>query len=959
MGCGMKSTSLSKSCSGPFRQVLALPLFLLVLMAAPLFAQTVPLTITVNTLAGDNDGICGPNGADPLQDCSLLEAIELANSTPEAAVIEFSVSGVILLSDGVVIKTPVTLDGTTAPGGAHSVRIDGSETSNNLIVVTGADASGSEVRGLVVGQAPGSGIVIDSDAENVRVVGNFIGTNAAGNKLGNGLDGVVIRGGSKNNSIGGVAPGEGNTIGFNNASGVFIGDAETTGNRVLGNFIGTNVAGASMGNVRQGVAVGFGASENTIGGAEPGEGNTIGFNGLSGVLFFSENTIGNALVGNFIGTNAAGNNRGNVGSGVAILAGASDNLLGGAAPGEGNTIGFNKASGVFIGDAETTGNHVLGNFIGTNAAGKNLGNARNGVAILTGASDNMVGGAASGAGNIIGFNLFGVTIEDEGTTGNAVLGNFIGSNAAGDKSLGNGFHGVVVRGGASNNVIGGAGAGNTIGYSGYDGVSIQGVGTTGNALLGNTIGTSADGQNLGNGRFGVVVTDGASSNAIGGAGAGNTIGFNDLDGVFIQGAGTTGNALEGNFIGTNSAGQNLRNTRNGVTAAAGVSGNTIGGVAPGAGNTIGLNNGAGVIVSGPSTQGNAILRNSIFDNEGLGIDLSAESAFGDGVTANDGCGDPDTGPNSLQNFPVLLSAFVGGGATTIDFDLDTAAGDYRVEFFSVLAAHPLGHGEGRTFLGAEQVSVSETCDDTFQAVLALDVSTDVLITATATPLDGTQTSGFGGTSEFSAAVITAATPIQIAINAGDGQSTTVGTEVPIAPSVLVTDVYDNPVEKLEVTFAVALGGGSVTGAVAMTDASGIATVGSWTLGATAGENTLTAGAAGLTQVTFTATGTTVPAAPTDVSATAGNTKATVTWAAPTDDGGSAITGYTVTGDPGGSCSVAGGVTECTITGLTNGTEYIFTVVATNAHGPGAVSEPSNTIVPSALLFQDRFESTLN
>ena len=708
MGCGMKSTSLSKSCSGPFRQVLALPLFLFVLMAAPLFAQTVPLTITVNTLAGDNDGICGTNGADPLQDCSLLEAIELANSTPEAAVIEFSVSGVILLSDGVVIKTPVTLDGTTAPGGAHSVRIDGSETSNNLIVITGADASGSKVRGLVVGQAPGSGIVIDSDAENVRVVGNFIG-----------------------------------------------------------------------------------------------------------------------------------------------------------------------------------------------------------------------------------------------------------SNAAGDKSLGNGFHGVVIRGGASNNVIGGVGAGNTIGFSGYDGVSIQGVGTTGNALLGNTIGTSADGQNLGNGRFGVVVTDGASSNAIGGAGAGNTIGFNDLDGVFIQGAGTTGNALEGNFIGTNSAGQNLRNTRNGVTAAAGVSGNTIGGVAPGAGNTIGFNNGAGVIVSGPSTQGNAILRNSIFDNEGLGIDLSAESAFGDGVTANDGCGDPDTGPNGLQNFPVLLSAFVGGGATTIDFDLDTAAGDYRVEFFSVLAAHPLGHGEGRTFLGAEQVSVSETCDDTFQAVLALDVSTDVLITATATSLDGTRTSGFGGTSEFSAAVITAATPIQIAINAGDGQSTTVGTEVPIAPSVLVTDVYDNPVEKLEVTFAVALGGGSVTGAVAMTDASGIATVGSWTLGATAGENTLTAGAAGLTQVTFTATGTTVPAAPTDVSATAGNTKATVTWAAPTDDGGSAITGYTVTGDPGGSCSVAGGVTECTITGLTNGTEYIFTVVATNAHGPGAVSEPSNTIVPSALLFQDRFESTLN
>jgi hypothetical protein len=192
-----------------------------------------------------------------------------------------------------------------------------------------------------------------------------------------------------------------------------------------------------------------------------------------------------------------------------------------------------------------------------------------------------------------------------------------------------------------------------------------------------------------------------------------------------------------------------------------------------------------------------------------------------------------------------------------------------------------------------------------------------------------------------------ASPSQMAINAGDSQSATAGTAVPDAPSVLVTDANDNPVEDVEVTFAVASGGGSVTGAIAMTNASGIATVGSWTLGATAGENTLTADAAGLTQVTFTATGTTVPAAPTDVSATAGNTEATVTWTPPSDDGGMAITSYTVTGKPGGSCSVAGTVTECTITGLTNGTEYIFLVMATNAAGDGP-SSPSNTVTPATV-----------
>ena len=90
---------------------------------------------------------------------------------------------------------------------------------------------------------------------------------------------------------------------------------------------------------------------------------------------------------------------------------------------------------------------------------------------------------------------------------------------------------------------------------------------------------------------------------------------------------------------------------------------------------------------------------------------------------------------------------------------------------------------------------------------------------------------------------------------------------------------------------------------------------------------------------------TVPDAPTNVSATAGNAQATVSWTAPTDTGGSPITGYTVTGDPDGSCSVAAEVTECTITGLSNGTEYTFTVVATNAEGTSASSAPSASVTP--------------
>ena len=67
-------------------------------------------------------------------------------------------------------------------------------------------------------------------------------------------------------------------------------------------------------------------------------------------------------------------------------------------------------------------------------------------------------------------------------------------------------------------------------------------------------------------------------------------------------------------------------------------------------------------------------------------------------------------------------------------------------------------------------------------------------------------------------------------NAGNGQTVHVGTAVAVPPSVLVTDANNNPVSGVAVTFAVASGNGSITGASATTDASGIATVGSWTLG---------------------------------------------------------------------------------------------------------------------------------
>jgi alpha-tubulin suppressor-like RCC1 family protein len=90
---------------------------------------------------------------------------------------------------------------------------------------------------------------------------------------------------------------------------------------------------------------------------------------------------------------------------------------------------------------------------------------------------------------------------------------------------------------------------------------------------------------------------------------------------------------------------------------------------------------------------------------------------------------------------------------------------------------------------------------------------------------------------------------------------------------------------------------------------------------------------------------TVPSAPSGVMAENTNASAQVQWTAPSDDGGSAITLYTVTASPGGiTATAAPPATRLTVTGLTNGTTYTFSVVATNDTGDSASSEPSDAIL---------------
>jgi hypothetical protein len=195
------------------------------------------------------------------------------------------------------------------------------------------------------------------------------------------------------------------------------------------------------------------------------------------------------------------------------------------------------------------------------------------------------------------------------------------------------------------------------------------------------------------------------------------------------------------------------------------SGNTVGGVLPGAGNTFTGSDGAAVIVD-PGASGNAILGNSIEgtraatvdpvqNGAGLGIELQEatglpppdELAFG--ITANDP-GDGDTGANELQNFPDLTSASAEGGTTTIEGSLSSQANEsYRIEFFSSPACDPSGYGEGEVFLGATSETTNGSGLVPFSVELPVSVAPGEVVTATATD-EG------NNTSEFSACVTVAA-----------------------------------------------------------------------------------------------------------------------------------------------------------------------------------------------------------
>ncbi len=435
---------------------------------------------------------------------------------------------------------------------------------------------------------------------------------------------------------------------------------------------------------------------------------------------------------------------GNLGQGVLLGSGASNNLIGGA--GAGNVIAGNYGDGVDISDAGTNDNTVQGNHIGMDINGTQaLGQGGFGMSIGNGAFSNVIGGPnASGstldAGNLISGNgADGIVLFGSDTTDNSLQGNYIGTDITGSAARPNAGVGVWIGEGASDTLIGGteAGAGNLISGNAVHGISINHPQTTGTHMEGNYIGTDKSGTNpLPNGAGGIYVS--ATQTWIGGSdpGAGNLISGNSGTGVDLE-EGASNNFVQGNLIGTDATGTlPVANSYSGVYISTDGANNAIGG--PGEGNLIAFNLGAGIATASNAGLSNSFLSNSIFSNGWLGIDLGA-----DGVTLND-VRDRDTGPNNLQNFPVLSRPKIVDGVLRVAGTLSSNPdATYHLEFFSVPACDDSGYGEGKTYLGSGEVTLGPSGSSDFSFSLSPNLLPGELVTATATD-------AAGNTSEFSA-----------------------------------------------------------------------------------------------------------------------------------------------------------------------------------------------------------------
>lgn len=682
------------------RTVLAVSLFLVLAASSGQAA-----TFTVNSTGDGADaqpgnGICTTGAAAAPPVCTLRAAIQEANATAAGDFIVFALGSgmpsITITSPLPHITSALDIDGNS--GGATRIEIQGAGITvpaTSGLVVTGG---GSQFHHLVINRFPGFGIELRGGTPTHATVVKdcLIGTDSTGTiDRGNASGGIFLQAPTDTEIAASVVSGNG-------GPGILIdGNADAT--YVRDCLIGVKATGSGA-LPNDGIGIDVRTDGNGI------RNTVVSGNGGSGIVL-SEESSGNFLNSVFVGTDKTGRVRvANGGNGIEVR-------------GSGNDIRYSNVSGnaqngiVLLGGS---GNTIAGSRVGVSeitigVASLDLGNNGIGIHIENSASNTVRATVVSG-------NLGdGIHIKGSTAAYNAIVDNWIGPYDAPGTAAFQNSDGIEIEGAPSNMVGGSPTNRNVISGNSTTGVYLNGVGTTGNTISHNYIGTSADGTAALPNVRGVMTQNGAGDNVI----SHNLISGNTTHGVRLIGG--SAHRVYGNEIGINTSNNSLPNGSHGIYLQT-CTNSIVGSGAGDSGNFVASNGsgGAGIYVEGGS--GIDIRGNLLRGNAGLGIDLHPA-----GVTVNDTL-DVDSGSNGLQNFPVLESATILGSQRTVIGYLDSTPNtDFEIEIFENGDCDPSGYGEGFLRIDAVAVRTDASGHATFVATFSGEFQSPVY-TATATRL---------------------------------------------------------------------------------------------------------------------------------------------------------------------------------------------------------------------------------
>ena len=535
---------------------------------------------------------------------TLREAIAASNTTTGVQVITFNVPG----SNSITAYTPLNIISPIIIDGGKTQVIGGptntSPTVQTLKLDSGSD--GSVIKNISV-VTSGYGIFVNSS--NNTISGCAIGIDWSDNPRGN-TSGIYIRYERSDNTIGGTLTSERNVISANQC-----GIISSTGNKIIGNYIGTNASGTLPNSFqRYGISL---SSSNLVkvgGNFNLGEGNLISGNYIGIYLYetLSSECRGNSICGNIIGLNASQTAAIPNSYGIYLTC-AANNFIGLPQVGYGNDIAGNSICGIYFTGTNPTPylNKLQNNLIGINPSGVKIANDK-GVWFKNAAS-NLIGGGQNTnlyERNVISGNNIGIEMNGYGNT---ISGNYIGTDPTGMGVVGNTI-GIQVTGGKGN-LIGGSNAilsnlqGNVI--SGQtSGAGILLSGGIGNSINGNTIGLNVAGDVAIPNAVGISIVQGNTGTCIGSSQTSlrNIISANTDCGINMES--TTGHLVQGNYIGVNAAGTGALKNSNAGIRMLDTSSCLLGGTSPGQGNII-VGDTYGIILNGADSQGNTIAGNTL------------------------------------------------------------------------------------------------------------------------------------------------------------------------------------------------------------------------------------------------------------------------------------------------------------------------------------------------------------